>query len=89
MATLNLELDIPTESVGWTEIPQKELTSEIKKILAVYLYSKKSLPLHHACKLAGVSKWEFFDINKEFRVPVPYDIENLEQDRDTLRRLNR
>ena len=75
--------------VSWTKTPQSELVSEIKNILAFYLYSKGSLSLHHACKLAGVSKWKFFDLNKEFRVPVPYDIEDLEEDRATLGRLNR
>lgn len=88
MATFKLELDIPGEIVEWTKIPKKELTSEIRKILAVYLYGKGSLSLYHACKLAGISKWNFFDLNKEFRVPIPYDLKDLEQDRDTLRRLN-
>ena len=85
--TVKIEMEFPASVVEWMQIPTYELASELKKFLAVYLYSKGRLTLQQACDLAEVTKWEFFELNAELRIPVPYDLKELAQDRKALEEL--
>ena len=77
------------------EIPADVLDSarmtveEAKLELAISLYAQRRLSLGKARELAGLSLWEFRQILASRRIPPQYDVEDLEQDVETLRRLGR
>ncbi|MCW5850693.1 MAG: UPF0175 family protein [Anaerolineae bacterium] len=77
------------------EIPGDVLDSarmtveEAKLELAISLYAQRRLSLGKARELAGLSLWEFRQILASRRIPPHYDVEDLEQDVETLRRLGR
>ena len=77
------------------EIPGDVLDSarmtveEAKLELAISLYAQRRLSLGKARELAGLSLWEFRQILASRRIPPQYDVADLDQDVETLRRLGR
>ena len=75
------------------EIPGDVLDSarltveEAKLELAVSLYAQRRLGLGKARELARLSLWEFRQVLAARRIPPQYDVEDLEQDVETLRLL--
>lgn len=75
------------------EIPESILDSahltidEAKVELAVALYAQRRLGIGKARELAGMTLWEFQHLLAARRIPVHYDVEDLEQDVETLRKL--
>ena len=77
------------------EIPQDVMDSgrltieEVRKELAVLLYSMGRLSRGKARELARMSLWEFRQTLGSRRIPPHYDEQDLEEDVATLRQLGR
>jgi predicted HTH domain antitoxin len=77
------------------EIPQDVLDSariklsDLKVELALLLYSQERLSIGKAHELADMTLWEFRQLLGARRIQAHYDVNELEEDVDTLRRLNR
>ncbi len=77
------------------EIPQDILDSarltgpELKKEMAVYLYSQGRLSIGKARELADMSLWEFRQLLASRQVAPHYDTVELEEDVNTLRQMGR
>ncbi|HSG40527.1 MAG TPA: UPF0175 family protein [Thermoanaerobaculia bacterium] len=77
------------------EIPQEILDSarmtpdQLLVELAVHLYAQGRLSLGKAHELAGLALWEFRQILGLRQIAPHFGSEDLEQDLETLRRLNR
>lgn len=75
------------------EIPESILdlahlsVDDVKVELAVTLYAQRRLGIGKARELAGMTLWEFRQILAARQIPAHYDVEDLEQDVETLRRL--
>lgn len=54
--------------------------NEWKKEQAIKLYKEGKFSTGQAAKFASLSMWEFFDLLRERKVPVNYDLEELERD---------
>ncbi|NBC17947.1 MAG: UPF0175 family protein [Bacteroidetes bacterium] len=63
-------------------ISERELRQEI----AVLLY-QRGLPSGKAAAVAEMDRWAFRHLLASRRIPVQYDVEDLEQDAETLRGL--
>ncbi|MEQ8706011.1 MAG: UPF0175 family protein [Phaeodactylibacter sp.] len=79
MMTLNIS-DQVLQASGLTE---EELTLEI----AVALYQREILSLGKAADFAGLHRMAFQAALYERKVPINYDIEDLEDDLETLEKL--
>ena len=82
-----MTLDIPEAIVHALRLPRKGTKEELKRILAVTLYSKGILGIGKARELAGVSKLEFFALLRHEGVPLNYAQEDAEKDIQTVRDL--
>ncbi|MBS3171034.1 UPF0175 family protein [Candidatus Woesearchaeota archaeon] len=51
-----------------------------KKDYAIKMYKEGKFSTGQAAKFANVSIWEFFDLLKERKIPLNYDMEELERD---------
>ncbi len=75
------------------QIPQDILDSarltldDLRLELAVHLYKEGRLSIGKARELAGMSMWEFRQVLAARKIPPHYDVEDLEEDMTTLRRL--
>jgi predicted HTH domain antitoxin len=78
-------LEIPQDVLDSARMTADQLLVE----LAVHLYAQGRLSLGKAHELAGLSLWEFRQILGLRRIAPHFDAEDLEQDLETLRQLNR
>ena len=85
MASRKFLLEIPEEILHITKMTPDELRVE----LALHLFEMGKLSFGKARELAGMTVWEFQDLLGKRGIPVHYDLEEYEQDLQTLRRLGR
>jgi predicted HTH domain antitoxin len=77
------------------EIPQDILdsahmtTDELKVELAVAVYAQGRLGIGKARELAGMTLWEFRQLLASRRISPHYDVDDLEEDINTLKELGR
>ena len=75
------------------QIPQDILDSarltldDLRIELAIHLYREGRLSIGKARELAGMSLWEFRQLLAARKISPHYDVEELEEDVATLRRL--
>jgi predicted HTH domain antitoxin len=82
--SMGMTLDIPEDVVNALRLPRKGTKEELKRLLAVTLYTKGILGIGKARELAGVTKLEFFALLSKEGVAVNYSEEDLEKDIKTL-----
>lgn len=58
---------------------------ELKRVVALHLFETGVLSLGKACELAGISRWEFFELNREAGIPLHYDADDFRRDVIALR----
>ena len=78
-------LEIPQDVLDSARLTADQLLVE----LAVHLYTQGRLSLGKAHELAGLSLWEFRQILGFRRIAPHFGPEDLEQDLETLRQLDR
>jgi predicted HTH domain antitoxin len=85
MPAATAHLEIPQDVLDSARLTADQLLVE----LAVHLYAQGRLSLGKAHELAGLSLWEFRQILGLRRIAPHFDTEDLEQDLETLRQLDR
>ncbi len=78
-------LDIPEELLQATRMSNEELKQEI----AVMLFQKEKLTLGQAAHLAGMNQVQFQHLLASRKIPIHYDVEEFEEDLQTLKKLGR
>jgi len=81
-------VEIPESISLAIKIPESELKARLKVELAIRLYQKGVLGFGKARELAGLNKWQFQEILAKENISLNYDVEELERDLETLRRLD-
>ena len=87
MKTVKVELELPEELLLQAKIPKKHPSEEVKRLVAFELYRRGTISLGKACQLAGISKWEFFEMNKRSQVPINYTEEDWEEDKRKVEKM--
>jgi len=82
-----ISVDFPRDLVHILKIRDKELPKVLKEMIAVELYKEGLVSLGKAAEIAGVSKWEMFEILASKKVPLKYGVDDLKEDLKTLREL--
>ena len=62
---------------------------EIRRELALHLFEEDKLSFGKARELSGMSVWDFQQLLGSRGIPVHYDVESYENDRETLKQLGR
>jgi len=75
-----LMLKIPGDVVDALRLPPDEVDAELRKELALALYQRGVLSSGKACRLAGMTRWEFEELLGQRRILRHYTEENLEED---------
>jgi predicted HTH domain antitoxin len=68
-------------------LPPEEVPVRLKKELAIRLYDKGLLAFGQARQLAGMTRWDFHDLLGEEGILRRYDVDELEEDLQTLETL--
>lgn len=82
-----LTLEFPPDLVEALRLPPAEQGKRLQQELAVRLYQKGLLSFGKARQLAGLSKWQFSFLLGEEGIARRYDLEELDQDLQTLESL--
>jgi len=80
-----VSIEIPKEVLHVARMTPEELRQE----LAIHLFQQGRLSFGKARELAGMTAWAFQQLLGVRRIPVHYDVEDYEQDLNTLRTLGR
>jgi predicted HTH domain antitoxin len=80
-----VSFEIPREVLHASRMTEDELRRE----LALHLFEEEKLSFGKARELSGMSVWDFQQLLGSRDIPVHYDVESYEKDRETLRRLGR
>jgi predicted HTH domain antitoxin len=75
-----LILKIPGDVVDALRLPPDEVDAELRKELSLALYQRGVLSSGKACRLAGMTRWEFDDLLGQRKIIRHYTEENLEED---------
>lgn len=78
-------IQLPGQILSLTGMTEQELRQEI----AIMLFQREKLTLAQASKLAQLDFLQFQHLLASRKIPVHYDIEELEQDLLTLKDLGR
>lgn len=54
-------------------------------MFTIFLYEHQRISLSKACELAGMSQWDFFEINRHLGIPIHYTQNDLALDMEKLR----
>ena len=82
-----LVLEIPDDLFEALRLPPEEKVIRLHRELAVRLYQKGLLSFGKARELAGMGKWEFHDLLGKEGIIRHYDMEDLQDDLNTLEKL--
>ena len=82
-ATVSIE--IPREIIHSTRMTPQDL----KRDLAILLFQQGKLSFGKAREMAGMNAWAFQQLLGSREIPVHYDVEEYEEDLETLRELGR
>ena len=80
-----VSFEIPREVLHASRMTEDELRLE----LALHLFEEEKLSFGKARELAGMSVWDFQQLLGSRGIPVHYDVESYENDRETLKQLGR
>jgi predicted HTH domain antitoxin len=80
-----ISIEIPREIMRATRMTPQEL----KQDLAIFLFQQGKLSFGKAREMADMSVWAFQQLLGSRGIPVHYDIEEYEEDLQTLRELGR
>ncbi|MDI6734890.1 MAG: UPF0175 family protein [bacterium] len=73
-------VQLPEEVLTVAHIPRENMDKECQKMVVMELYRKGYISMGKACEIAGISQWEFFDLNQEAQATIHYDEQDLEAD---------
>ncbi len=80
-------VEIPEDTLKALGIPKQEANKAIRQELAVYLFEKGKLSFGQARRLSGLSVWDFMELLRDRKVPLHYDVAELEEDLKTLKEI--
>ena len=77
---MEIVLRIPKDVIEALRLPPEDMEKELKKELALILYQRGILSSGKACKLAGLTRWEFEELLGQRKIKRHYTEEDLEED---------
>jgi len=77
-------LDMPEECLKAVKLPPEEVSPRLKRELALRLYDKGLLSFGKARQLSEMPRWDFQELITKEGITRHYDVEELEEDLQTL-----
>ncbi len=87
MEEYKCEISLPAIIVRTLGLTRDQLGSTLQKELAIHFFEKGEISFGQARKLSGLSVWDFIEILRDNKIPLHYDIGELEEDSETIKEL--
>ena len=85
---MQITMDIPDDLIQAIRLPEEEIEKRLMVELAIRLYRKRLMNFGKARKLANMAYWDFYDLLGQEGVLRNYDVNELEEDLQTLEALS-
>jgi predicted HTH domain antitoxin len=85
MRNLHVEFDVPALLATQAGLDTENITREVRRTLALFLYEHRRISLGKACEIGEMSHWEFADLNRRLGIPIHYSNVDLGEDMERLR----
>ena len=72
MENLHVEFDLPVMIANQAGLDVTNISQEIRRGIALFLFERNRISLGKACELSGMSIWEFTDLNRQMQIPFHY-----------------
>ncbi len=80
MQTVHIEFELPSLYISQTGLGEDNISQEVRRIFALFLYEHGRVSLGKACEIGGMSLWEFADMNRQLNIPFRYSEQELNED---------
>ncbi len=84
MQNLRVEFEIPSLIASHAGLDTRNISQEVKRIFALFLYEHGRISLGKTCEIANISQWEFADMNRQLGISLPYSTDDLKEDMERL-----
>lgn len=84
MQQVRIEFELPALLASQAGLNLRDVSRDVKLMLALFLYEHRRISLGKACELGGISQWEFADMNRRLGIPLIYSAEDLAEDMERL-----
>lgn len=78
---------LPEDILFATKVKEDDVSDAIRKIVALELFRERSISMGKAAEIAGMSLAEFMEHSSQKEIAVHYTLEDLNEDRETIKRL--
>jgi predicted HTH domain antitoxin len=80
MKNLHIEFELPALLANQAGLSESDVSQQVRRMLALFLYEHKRLSLGKACEIGNMSYWEFADWNRQLGIPFHYSQDDLAED---------
>ena len=80
MKSLRVEFDIPTLLAHQVGLNEENVSLQVRRIVALFLFEHKRISLGKACEIGGLNYWEFAELNQQMGIPFNYSPADLNDD---------
>ena len=80
MNNLHVEFELPTVLAAQADLDIDNISQEVRRMFALFLYEHKRISLSKACEIGGMSLWEFTDLNHRLGISLHYTAKDLDED---------
>jgi len=87
MNTVSVHLDLPKDILLAANITETNASADLRKLIALYLFSDRVLSFSKAAELSGMDKLSFLEFAGNRGISLNYDIDDYTEDMQTLKRL--
>lgn len=84
MNSLHVEFELPTILAAQAGLDIDNISQEVRRMFALFLYEHQRISLSKACELGGMSLWEFADMNHHLGISLHYSAKDLNEDMTRL-----
>ena len=67
-----INFELPTFLIQQLGLNTQAINQEVRRMVALFLYEHQRISLSKACEIGGFNLWEFFELNRQLAIELPY-----------------
>jgi len=80
MNSTAINFELPTFLIQQLGLDTQVINQEVRRMVALFLYEHQRISLSKACEIGGFNLWEFFELNRQLAIDLPYTVDDLHDD---------
>jgi predicted HTH domain antitoxin len=80
METVQVQFEIPALLAAQVGLDLDNISQEVRRMVAMFLYEHKRISLSKACEIGNMSLWDFADLNRQLGITLNYTQADLNGD---------